>query len=101
MVHGRGKDSRRSSISRFTVTVRFKNTFRAITLLSVELQGSRSVQILQRDEIYPHARRELYTDKNTFRAITLLSVKLQSSRSVQINQRYEIYPARSTRAPYA
>ena len=61
MVHGHGKDSRLSSTSRFTVTVRFKNTFRAITLLSVELQGSRSVHRDLRDDLYLHARRELRT----------------------------------------
>ena len=65
--------------------------FLAVTRLAFELQSFRSVQIDQHDDIYPHARRELPTDKNTFRAITLLSVELHSSRSVHINQHDEIY----------
>ena len=46
-----------------------KNTFRAITLLSDELQSSRSVPRDQRDEIQLYAQREPYVEENAFRAI--------------------------------
>ena len=45
---------------------------RVITLLSFELQASRSVNLYQNGEIQTHARREFRLGENTFRAITLL-----------------------------
>ena len=72
-----------------------------MTLLSVELQSSRSVPRDLRDDLYLQARRELRTDKNTFQAITLLSFEPQSSRSVQNDQRDETSSIFTTGAPSA